>query len=501
MDQLIARYLYWLLAFSAIVIANISPDKHRRLSRALRATAYLSIWVPLGLGLFTVDMLQVFFILLCSISCLAISLYSEGYLRIMFGRIAPLQFITDSALVLLLIFFTAGSLIELVVLWISIELVGFILILLEKGVRNWGTATKYLIICATAGDISLFTWLAIASLKLGLEKGLLSSFSNLQGLTADPFMTFLLTIGFTAKLAQVPLHIWLPDTYTESPAVSTAIFSGLMSKMAVYGLLRLYYTVGVDATVFTYTLLVQGIITTVYGFLMAAAQTDVRRMLAYSSMGHYGVITMFIGLIPIIGWAATTAVLIYSLYHGVVKTLTFLNTGTIEVLANTRDIYKLGYLAKVASEVYGGVLVGFLALIGVPPTIGFIAKFLTVAIALLMLVSGLPQSLPLLVGVVFASIFSIVYSVKYLGVYTGSFVREPFRPVISLEDTQLFAERLLAVSLIVLPLIPLLAARVMFYPLIALVYVLSLVVLAASFILYGRAGIREADVWVGGVET
>ncbi|RLG83222.1 MAG: hypothetical protein DRO40_05350 [Thermoprotei archaeon] len=503
MEMVVARYIYWFILFLLILVANISPDRRRRLSRILRSIAYLSIWVPLILGVLQIDYLQVFFVTLCSIACLAISLYSEGYLRILFGRIAPLQFIIDSTLVLLVMFFTAYNLIELVVLWISIEILGFILILIERGIGNWNIATKYLILCATTGDISLFTWLAVVSLNLGIEKGLLAGFNELafMGISVNPFVTFLLLIGFTTKLGQIPLHFWLVDTYSEAPSVSTAIFSGLMSKMAVYGILRLYYTISLDINIFMYLLLIQGLITAIYGFLMTSAQTDVKKLLAYSSMGHYGVMTMFMSFLPVLGEVALVIMYIYVLYHGIVKTQVFLNTGSIELLANTREIYRLGYLSRIAKETYFSVVLGFLSLIGIPPTLGFLIKFLIVAIAFQLLTYGEFYSFALLIGVVFLSIFSIVYAIKYLSVYTGSYTGEAYRPVISLEDTQLISERMLALSLLIVPVIPLIKLALPYNLVIAIIYVLGLLVLIVSLLMYRSAFIREADVWLGGVEA
>lgn len=503
MGPVFARYTYWLILFILILIANVSPDRKRRLSRIFRTIAYLSVWAPLILGIIEVDQIQIFFIILSSLACLAISLYTEGYLRILFSRIAPLQFIIDSTLMLLIMFFTAYNLIELVVLWISIELLGFILMLIERGISNWGIATKYLILCATTGDISLFTWLAIASINLGVERCLSIGFNELasMGISVNSFITFLLLIGFTTKLGQIPLHFWLVDTYSEAPSISTAIFSGLMSKMAIYGILRLYYTFLLDTNVFMYLLLVQGLLTTIYGFLMSTAQTDVKKLLAYSSMGHYGLMTMFIGFLPLLGEVILAVTYIYILYHGIVKTQVFLNTGSIELLTNTREIYRLGYLSRIARETYFSVVLGFLSLIGIPPTLGFLIKFLIIAIAFQLLAYGALYSFALLVGMIFSSIFSIVYAIKYLGVYTGSYAKEAYRPVISLEDTQLISEEMLALSLLIVPIIPLIKLDIPYNTVIVTAYVLGLIVFAISLIMYRSTFVREADIWLGGIET
>ncbi len=504
MFSLWPRYLYWLVVFLLVAYASYIVDRNSRRSRILRAIAYLSVWIPIAIGFIVVDDLQLFFILLSTIVCIAISYYSEGYLRVLFGKISSLQIMIDLTLVLLVMFFTANTLIELVVLWISIELLGFLLILLEKGFRNWGIATKYLILCATTGDISLFTWLAVSAINIGFEKGLFVDFTtlSLSSVRVGPITTFLLLIGFTTKLAQIPLHFWLVDTYSEAPSPVTALFSGLMSKMAVYGILRIYTTIIVDKTVYTTLLFIQGFLTTIYGFLMSTAQTDVKRMMAYSSMGHYGVMSMILSLIPLAPVVAYKIAMLYMLYHGLVKTLVFLNIATIELLTNTRDLYRLGYLARVSPRIYNSGVIGFFSLAGIPPTIGFYAKLSTLILAFSLIPVNPVLAFPFIISMVIASIFSIVYSVKYIGVYTSSYKSQPIRPTISVDRVQLFSETLLAIALIIMTGYMLLIGVEAFIDLIvAIVYIVGLVALAVSMYLYRYVATRESRIWFGGIEV
>ncbi len=498
------EYIYWAAMFLLIIYSNAVIDRDPRRSRIIRGAVYLSPWIPILLGLFAIDSLQIIFIILCSIACIAISLYTEGYFRILFGKISSIQVIVDSTLLILLIFFIVDTLIELIVLWISIEVLGFLLILIEKGIRNWSIASKYLVLCATTGDISLFTWIALVSIHLGVEKGIFMSFQEISmyNITANELITFLLIIGFTTKLAQIPLHFWLVDTYTESPSPITALFSGLMSKMAIYGLLRLYYTININSTIFTLILLIQGVITAVYGFLMASAQVDIKKMLAYSSMGHYGVMTMTIGLIPLNPSVFTKLTILYALYHGLLKSQVFLNTASIELLANTRNVYQLGYLAQVARDIYNPVLISFLSLIGAPPTLGFYAKFALIVLAFSLIGTGSLISFPIIVGVGFTSVFTIVYAVKYISVYTSSYRSNPVRPVIPLEEAQVFSESLLAIASILLPILMLLIGidRII-DSIVLLVYLMGLVILATTFMYNKVLSQRETEIWFSGVEA
>ncbi len=485
-------------------------DTMRKLSRVLRIIAYVLVWLVIVVGsllntqIIYIDSLQVLFLILCSIAGIAISLYSEGYLRVLFGKIQHLQLIIDTTLLLILMLFMARNLLEFTVLWISIELIAFLLILFERGLENWGIGLKYLVVCATAGDISLFSLIAITATTVGVNEALLADFHVLSSNTinaSNPVLTFLILAGFLAKLGQVPFHIWLVDTYSEAPSPITAIFSGLMSKMSVYAILRILSLLSLNNMVYLVTLLTLGFITTIYSSVMASAQTDVKKMIAYSSMTHYGVMTMLLGLL-VFDERVTSLVYLYVFYHGLLKTHVFLNIASIELLTNTRDIYRLGYLAKAARKLYDKILYTILSLMGLPPTIGFIAKALVIYIALILASQGIYYAFIFLVGVVISSIFSIVYSVKYLSIYVGTYANTPFRPSIMLDSTQYIVEHILSLLMIIIPLPFLLIIQgdAIIY-LIYGFYIASIVAILIARIFHKKIVAYEAPTWVGGVET
>ncbi|WFO75323.1 hypothetical protein J4526_09725 [Desulfurococcaceae archaeon MEX13E-LK6-19] len=504
------RYILWILLIVLVSSGALVVDTMRRLSRVLRIIAYVLVWLVIVAGyllntwIIYIDSLQGLFLILCSIAGIAISLYSEGYLRVLFGKIQHLQLIIDMTLLLILMLFTARNLLEFTVLWISIELVAFLLILLERGLENWSVGLKYLVVCVTAGDISLFSWIAITATTIGINKALLTDFQILMNSTinvTNPVLTFLVLVGFLAKLGQIPFHIWLVDTYSEAPSPITAIFSGLMSKMSIYAILRVLSLLDLNNMVYLITLLALGFITTIYASIMASAQTDVKKMIAYSSMTHYGVMTMLLGLL-VFDERITGLVYLYVFYHGLLKTHVFLNIASIELLTNTRDIYRLGYLAKVARRLYDKILYTILSLMGLPPTIGFIAKALVIYIALILASQGIPYAFVFLVGVIISSIFSIVYSVKYLGVYVGTYANIPFRPSIMLDSTQYVMEYTLSLLMIIIPLPFLLiiqgdAITYMIYGF----YIVTIIAVLAAKMFHKKIVIYETPTWVGGVET
>jgi len=500
------RYTTWALIFIFAIVGGMSVDKHRRLSRVLRILAYTIIWIYMIVysviyGVVAFDRIQIMFVVLASLASLSISLYSEGYFRTLFGKASSLQTIIDSSLALLIMFYTAYNLLELTILWIAIEITGFLLIMIERGTVLWNIGMKYLIICATAGDTSLFTWIGVEAQKIGITNALLADFSTLQayGVTAPHVITVLLVIGFLAKLAQIPLHIWLVDTYAEAPPVVTAIMSGLMSKMGVYGLLRIYNTVIVDKMLFMTILLIMGAVTIIYGSVMSAAQTNVKRMLAYSSMAHYGIMVILLSLMPVINYVKDL-VIFYALYHGFVKTQLFLNTGTIAVLANTFDTRSLGYLSGVTPEIYNYIVIGVTALMGLPPTIGFMAKALVIITVLDLLKYSILESIILIVSVGIASIFSIVYSVKYLGCYIGYPTRRVPRPALEITSLQKIGEIIPAIAVIALPftMLPLISFSSAINILL-IIHILALVLLAISYSISPKI-YKAPEPWLGGIE-
>ncbi len=502
-NEYVLRYIYYIVLYLLILYADNIIDHRRRLSKIIRIIVYVSPWIILPLLSIWLDFIGTVFLFLATLGSITISLYSEGYLKIMFGKISTLQIIIDATLVSLIIFFTSQGLAEFVIMWIIVEIMGSLLVLLERGMKNFNIIMKYLVVCVTAGDISLFLLLALTTIHVGFDKMLLIKLSDLPsiGINADPLLTILLLIGFTTKLAQIPLHFWLIDTYTETPSPGTAIFSGLMSKMAIYGILRIYYLIGIDTNTYTYLLLIEGILTTLYGFFMTSIYSDIKKIMSYSSMGHYGVMVIVLSLLPYNEEFYTKLLLLYVLYHGIVKMQTFLNISTIELLTNTRDIYKLGYLAQVANKVYRYSIITFLSLIGIPPTLGFYVKTVLL-ISLFMLIPIAPLiSILVIICIGFSSVFSILYSVKYLSIYTASFRSKPIRIAIPLTETQIWSEVVLGVaSLILTPMCLLIGVNRDIDLFVGIIYGLSILAFILAIVLRRRLSGKEAKVWVGGVE-
>ncbi|WP_223428526.1 proton-conducting transporter transmembrane domain-containing protein [Tateyamaria pelophila] len=185
----------------------------------------------------------------------------------------------------------------------------------------------------------------------------------------------LLAAGFLVKAAAIGVHIWLPPAYGEAPDNVTAILSGVVSKVGIFGLLMTAYAaaqseLNVD---FTYLLACIGMATTVIGALLALCQRDLKRLLAYSSMSQLGYIVTAIALMSHLGWV--TALYIVA-NHMMVKGILFLAAGAIILRTGTRQLDEISGLVRRMPLTFAVVAVALLSMSGLPPLMGFGGKWL-----------------------------------------------------------------------------------------------------------------------------
>jgi NADH-quinone oxidoreductase subunit M len=234
-------------------------------------------------------------------------------------------------------------------------------------------------------------------------------------------------IGFLAKAAVAPLHFWLPDAHSLAPAPASAMLSGLMVKMGIYGLylLTLY---PIDVKMYAYMLMVCGSITAVYGGLQALAQVDIKRILAYSTISHTSVMAILLGFyIGFNSVEALQAALFYIVAHAFFKASLFMDSGVVEIIAHTRDIGSLGYISRLYSLESTTALLAILSLIGAPPLPGFIAKFTTI-LSITSKLGTAFSAVVLLVVIAIEIALSVGYGAKYLLTHFGSStIRVPLR--------------------------------------------------------------------------
>jgi hydrogenase-4 component B len=243
-----------------------------------------------------------------------------------------------------------------------------------------------------------FLYLLIAHLG---AIGILLSFGVLQGgswqFTFDAMrsaqltptwatIAFLLALfGFGAKAGLVPLHVWLPEAHPAAPSPVSALMSGVMLKTALYGLLRVTFDLlGEPLWSWGLVPLGLGLFTAIYGAVFAAAQTDMKRLLAFSSIENIGILFTGVGLAIVfqgtglnaLASLALVAVLYHAVNHAFMKSLLFCGTGSVLHATGERNLGKLGGLIHRMPWVAWLVLVGALAIAGLPPLNGFVSEWL-----------------------------------------------------------------------------------------------------------------------------
>ena len=223
----------------------------------------------------------------------------------------------------------------------------------------------------------------------------------------------LLMLGFAVKAALMPLHIWAPEAYSNSPMSFTSMFSGALSKMGIYGMgfvaVNLYLHSGM--TVYGEVLAWLGAITAVLATFWAVFQNDIRKLLAWSSVGQLGYIAVGLG----IGTELSVFAGIYlALLHAMFKGVLFMAVGAVEYRTGQTDFRELGGLISKMPWTFFSSLVAIIALAGMPPLAGFVTKWM---IYESVIISG---HLLLVIFVFLASTAAFLYSFHFLyGIFLG----------------------------------------------------------------------------------
>ncbi len=414
---------YILLLASTIIL--LAFRRHDTWSLVItRLVAYLIPLLAIVYG--AVDQLSfVFLILLVPVS-IASSLYTSWYARIKYGSPVRLQLLVDLFNVSLIYTVLAPNLIGFIALWTMSEIVGFLLVSYEGGVEAFRAGYRFFFLKALTFEASALALLALLSSKMGVEKALLTSFWALPAISVNPYYALLLMIGYTTTSALVPLHFWLPHAHSTAPSPASAVLSGVTVKLGFYALMRLYGIVLLGDWS-KYLLLGMGFVTCVYGFLMLLSQRDVKRMLAYSTIGNTGLIAVLQALY-LLHPASTYLYLAFitSIYaHGLYKASLFINAGTIELSTHTRILDEIqGLVAHIPISSLSS-LFSILSVIGIPPTIGFISKLLSIIGVLEIGLSPLTIAVLSLIG--YSILVSLYYGVRILRVHweAGKAIGEP----------------------------------------------------------------------------
>ncbi len=193
------------------------------------------------------------------------------------------------------------------------------------------------------------------------------------------FVYGLLLVGFGLKVALVPFHTWMPDAYSAAPAPASAILSGVSGILGVYALTRLFFNVFPISRAVLNVFLILGTISIFVGVLMAKLQFDFKRLLAYSSISQIGYIFLGLGLGTPLG---ILGAVFHMLNHGLMKSLLFLNSGSIEHAFGTRDLREMNGIRKKLKPSFVTSMIASLSISGIPPFNGFFSKLMIILAAM-----------------------------------------------------------------------------------------------------------------------
>lgn len=200
---------------------------------------------------------------------------------------------------------------------------------------------------------------------------------------AAGFVLAAIVVGFAVKTPTVPFHTWLPPAHTDAPATGSAVLAGVLLKMGAYGFLRVAMPLLPDTwTAWAPLIIAVGIVSVLYGALVALAQSNLKRMIAYTSVNHMGYIILAIGAVGLsqgstaaAGATAVTGAVVQMVSHGLITAALFLLAGVLHRRADTYDMGAFGGLAGKAPRLAGFFAVAAFASLGLPGFSGFIAEF------------------------------------------------------------------------------------------------------------------------------
>lgn len=345
--------------------------------------------LPLGLPdlLFhlRLDALAGVFLLLIGAAAAGISMFSAGYFRAGEGTapgLLALQYHLFLASMLFVVL--ADDALSFLIGWEIMALSSYFLVTSQHRIAGIRRAGFLYLLIAHLGATGIL--LCFGILQGG---GWQFTFDAMRATQLSPLWAgiafFLALLGFGAKAGLVPLHVWLPEAHPAAPSPVSALMSGVMLEIAVYGVLRVSFDLlHMQLWWWGLVTLGLGLFTALFGVVFAAVQTDMKRLLAYSSIENLGIIFLGVGLTiifqafhaPLLAALALAATLYHCLNHAFSKSLLFLSTGSVLHATQERSLGKLGGLIHRMPWVAWLALVGTLAIAGLPPLNGFVSEWL-----------------------------------------------------------------------------------------------------------------------------
>ena len=421
----VAQVLFPIGGALGLVLAGLA-------AAALLGTPEVAV-LPIGLPSLPfhlrLDSLAAFFLLVIGAASAGISVFAAGYFRKGEGTPPGLLcleyhlFLASMVGVVL-----ADDAYGFMVMWETMALASYFLVTANHRVSEVRRAGYLYLVMAHVGAIAILLCFGVLQANTGDY-----TFANMRAQELSPLWASigfgLAVFGYGAKAGIVPLHVWLPEAHPAAPSPVSALMSGVMLNTAVYGLLRVTFDLlQLQLWWWGALLLALGLASALYGVVFAAVQTDMKRLLAYSSIENMGLLFVGMGLALLFAGydmqpmaaLALTATLYHVASHAAFKSLLFLGTGSVLHATAERSLGKLGGLIRTMPWVGWLTLLGVLTSAGLPPLGGFVSEWLLLQSFLF--TPGLPAPLLTMLIPVVAALIALVAAlagytmVKFFGV-------------------------------------------------------------------------------------
>jgi formate hydrogenlyase subunit 3/multisubunit Na+/H+ antiporter MnhD subunit len=341
--------------------------------------------LPVGELHIGLDALSSFFLACLFLLSGLAALFGWGYLQSYIGekRLAPAVALFNWLVAAMASLVVARDGVLFLMAWEAMSITSFFLVAFEHEREDVRRAAMTYLIASQLGAVFLFVLFAILAGPGGsFDFDVLAASAPQPAIASACFLLAL--IGFGTKAGLWPLHIWLPDAHPAAPSHVSAVMSGAMIKMGIYGLLRSLTFLGPPRAWWGWLLLGAGSISGLVGILHALGQRDLKRTLAYSSIENIGIIAIGLGLgligmgygnrgLAALGFAGA---LLHVLNHGLLKSILFQAAGSVVHAAGTRDLHALGGLSKSMPVTAMAFLFGSVGLCGLPPLNAFVGEWL-----------------------------------------------------------------------------------------------------------------------------
>jgi hydrogenase-4 component F len=368
---------------------------------------------------FFIDAFNVFLVTLTALVSFTTSLFSRPYMRIesQHGRVKAQHLRLYHSMYQL---FIAAMLVALTsnnlgLVWVAMEaatLSTVLLVTLYRTPASLEAGWKYFILCSVGIAQALFGTILLyfAAERVlggsGMTALLWTNLNDVKGELEPAVLTLafvFLLVGYGTKVGLAPLHNWLPDAHAEGPTPISAVLSGLLLNVAIYAVVRCKVLVegSLQSELPSRMLMAFGLLSVVLAALFLWRQKDVKRLFAYSSIEHMGIITFAFGMG---GPVANFAALLHMTVHSLTKSAIFYSVGHAAQKTGTQVIDDIRGLVTVSPTVGWGLMMGSLAILGMPPFGVFASEFLILTTAM----RQEPWSTPILLlalGVAFAAVF------------------------------------------------------------------------------------------------